>query len=361
MADRRSRAQARQHRERRSDGVPSDDGPAATTSKAISFSFGDPEPVLSRAVVLEHIECWRNGDWYEPPISLAGLARTRFASPHHASAMAFKGKQLAKLFVPHPMLDAATFQAWVMDYLALGNGYLEQILNRAGRPLRLKRALAKYARVGVEPGRHFYLNGDGGHGLSRIHAFEPGSVFHLAEPDLNQEIYGVPAYLGALQSAFLNEAATLFRRRYYANGSHAGYILYSTDAQLEQGDVNALRQALKDSKGPGNFRNMFLHAPGGRDKGLQLIPISEVTAKDEFLGIKNTSRDDVLAAHRVPPQLLGVVPQTAGGFGDVAKAADVFHALEIEPLMAETMQLNDWVGQEVVRYRERVPLMAAAG
>jgi len=58
-------------------------------------------------------------------------------------------------------------------------------------------------------------------GLAR----EPDSVFHLMEPDINQEIYGIPEYIGALNSAWLNELATLFRRRYYKNGSHAGHTL----------------------------------------------------------------------------------------------------------------------------------------
>lgn len=57
----------------------------------------------------------------------------------------------------------------------------------------------------------------------------------------------------ALQSAWLNESATLFRRRYYKNGSHAGFILYMTDAASSQEDVDNLRQALRDSKVPGNF------------------------------------------------------------------------------------------------------------
>lgn len=34
--------------------------------------------------------------------------------------------------------------------------------------------------------------------------------------------------------------------------------------------------------------------------GIQIIPLSEVAAKDEFLNIKNVSRDDMMAAHRVP-------------------------------------------------------------
>lgn len=175
-------------------------------------------------------------------------------------------------------------------------------------------------------------------------------LFSALEHDINQEVYGLPEYLAALQSAWLNESATLFRRKYYLNGSHAGFILYMTDPASSEDDVNALRKALRDSKGPGNFRNLFMHAPNGKKDGLQLIPISEVAAKDEFLGIKNVTRDDVLAAHRVPPQLLGVIPSNTGGFGDVTKAAEVFHAHEILPLQAKLQEVNEWVGEEVIRF-----------
>ncbi|CUY66236.1 phage portal protein%2C PBSX family [Serratia marcescens] len=39
-------------------------------------------------------------------------------------------------------------------------------------------------------------------------------------------------YLSALNSDWLNEFATLFRRKYYQNGAHAGYIMYVTYAAL---------------------------------------------------------------------------------------------------------------------------------
>src|SRR5690606_8403499 len=148
----------------------------------------------------------------------------------------------------------------------------------------------------------------------------------------NQEIYGIPEYLSALNSAWLNEAATLFRRRYYKNGSHAGYILYMTDAAQDTKDVDALREAVKKSKGRGNFRNLFMYAPDGKKEGIQVIPLAEVAAKDEFFNIKNVTRDDLLAAHRVPPQLLGVVPSNTGGFGAVEPAARVFVMNELKPL-----------------------------
>ena len=52
-----------------------------------------------------------------------------------------------------------------------------------------------------------------------------------------------------------------------------------------------LRAALKSAKGPGNFRNLFLHSPGGSKDGIKLIPVREVAAKDEFTGVKGTVVD----------------------------------------------------------------------
>lgn len=46
-----------------------------------------------------------------------------------------------------------------------------------------------------------------------------------------------------------------------------------------------------------------MYVPDGKKDGMQIIPPSEVAAKDEFFNIKNVMRDDLLAANRVPPQL----------------------------------------------------------
>lgn len=114
--------------------------------------------------------------------------------------------------------------------------------------------------------------------------------------------------------------------------------------------MNAECGALKNSKGPGNFRNLFMDTPNGKKDGIQLIPVSEVTARDEFFNIKNVTRDDLLAAHRVPPQLMGIVPGNTGGFGAADTTASVFGRNEIEPLQRRFSQINDWIGDEVVRF-----------
>ena len=325
------------------------------TRDPFAFSFGDPEPVLGRGL-LDHLECWNNGRYFEPPVSLAGLSKARHASTHHASAIALKVNLLTSTFRPSPLLSRATFEGLALDFVTLGNAYLEEKKNRLRGTLRLERPLARYVRRGLDLETFYQVQGSGSLGLAGSgsgaveHEFKGGSICHLLAPDVDQEVYGLPEYLSALQSALLNENATLFRRRYYQNGSHAGFILYMTDAAQTNEDVDALRAALKSAKGPGNFRNLFMYAPNGKKDGIQLLPVGDVAAKDEFLGIKNTTRDDVLAAHRVPPQLLGVVPTNAGGFGKPGEALAAFEVLELRPLQRRFLAVNDWLGREVIAF-----------
>lgn len=58
------------------------------------------------------------------------------------------------------------------------------------------------------------------------------------------------------------------------------------------------------------------------------------------------------------PQLLGIVPANAGGFGDVTKATDAFFELGIAPLQSVFLELNDALGFETVRFRERAKAAA---
>jgi len=311
-----------------------------------AFTFGDPEAVLDRRNLLDYVQCWLQGDWYDVPISFDGLAKATMAGVHHGSAIQFKAQMLTSTLVPHPLLSRSTFGKVALDFLVFGNAYLERPRNMLGGGMQLQHCLAKYMR------RHRNLQDFGFlRHWNEEHRFARGSICHILQPDVNQEVYGLPMYLAGLQSAFLNESATLFRRRYYNNGSHAGFILYLTDPATNAGDVDALRDALKSSRGLGNFRNLFFHSPNGKKDGIQLLPIGEATAKDEFFNIKNVSRDDQLAAHRVPAELIGVVPTNGSAFGNVVNATRVFARNEIYPLQVHLAQaINDFMGEEVCRF-----------
>lgn len=317
-------------------------------SQVQTFSFGEPIPMLDKADILNYFESsLMFNRYYNPPINPSYLAKALQASPHHQSAIDVKKNILLSTCKTTALLPRTQLEKFVQDYLVFGNAYFEKITNAFGKVIGLKSPLAKYMRVGKDDGQFFQIvNG------FDDYEFKKGSVLNLINPDINQEIYGMPGYLGALQSVFLNESATLFRRKYYINGAHAGSIIYFTDPTQNIGDVNEIKRQLKQTKGTGNFKNLFIHVPNGKGDGLKVIPLSDAIAKDDFLNIKNASRDDVLVAHRVPPQLMGIIPNNVGGFGDVEKAAQVFYVNEIIPLQARLQEINDWLGVDVVTFSE---------
>lgn len=314
--------------------------------KMEAFTFGEPSPVLDRRDILDYVECITNGRWYEPPVSFTGLAKSLRAAVHHSSPIYVKRNILASTFIPHPMLSQQDFSRFVLDFLVFGNAFFEKRMSETGRVLKLEASPAKYTRRGVELGTYWYVPT-----FSNPHQFMPGSVFHLLEPDINQELYGMPEYLSALNSAWLNESATLFRRKYYQNGAHAGYIMYVTDAAQSSTDVEELRQAMRSSKGLGNFKNLFFYAPNGKADGIKIVPLSEVATKDDFFNIKKVSATDLLDAHRIPFQLMGGKPENIASLGDVEKVAKVFVRNELLPLQERFKEINDWLGDEVIQFK----------
>ena len=321
--------------------------PQSDAQKSEIFRFDEPATVMDRRDILIYLECLSNGKWYEPPVTFSGLAKSFRAAVHHSSPMYVKRNILASTFIPHPLLSQQQFSRYALDYIVFGNAFIEKRLSVTGQLLKLEASPAKYTRRGVEENVYWFVEN-----YITPHAFGQGSVFHLQEPDINQELYGLPEYLSALNSAWLNESATLYRRKYFLNGAHAGYVMYVTDPAQNSQDVTALRDMMTKSKGSGNFKNIFYHAPGGKSDAIKIIPLSEVATKDDFFNIKNATRDDLLSAHRVPPQMMGIIPNNTGGFGDVEKAAKVFVRNELVPLQERMKELNEWVGKEVVRFTD---------
>jgi len=322
----------------------------ASHAPARAFRFGEPESVLDRRELAQYFEIWHNGRWYEPPLPMARLSQTFNVSPYHRSAIGLKVNLLVAQQTPSRWLAADVFERWALDFLQMGNAYLESVPNLGGRIAALAHSPAIHTRAGIDPDVFWWTNCARGD----EHAYAPGTIFQLQQPDVAQEIYGLPEWLSALQSGLLSENATLFRRRYYLNGAHAGFVFYLSEPLADNATVDAIEHQLGSAKGVGNFKNMLVYIPKGKKDGIQIMPIADVTAKDEFSAVKNISRDDMLAAHRTPPILIGVIPQAAGGLGNIGQTRDAFFETEIVPIMRRMLRLNDWTGLPVLAFRDYV-------
>lgn len=60
----------------------------------------------------------------------------------------------------------------------------------------------------------------------------------------------------------------------------------------------------------------------------------------------------MMAAHRVPPQMMGIMPSNVGGFGDVEKASKVFVRNELLPLQRRLEEVNNWLELPIIKFFE---------
>lgn len=229
----------------------------------------------------------------------------------------------------------ATMSRAALDFNVFGEAYLYRKPNAFGQVLEMEHLPTINMRVKIGGGFVQLL------ASGKEVEFDQDEVEHILNYDVEQNIYGVPDYLGGLQALLLNEAATLFRRRYYSNGAHAGYIFYTNDPDLSEDDENELRAQISASKGVGNFRSLFVNIPNGGEKAIQIIPVGDFQAKDELEKVKNITRNDIIAAWRMNPALAGIIPENNAGFGDIEKIDRVYTNNEIRPICQLFDQVND--------------------
>jgi PBSX family phage portal protein len=281
-----------------------------------------------------------NGYWYVPPVSLAGLAKTMYANGTHASVLEFKQNQLLASWQDNPMIARREARAALKDFEVFDNAYFLAIRNWLGGINRYVRLPAINMRVGTED-NYYLLNSDGS-----WTEYDAADIIHLNGGDIRQGLYGVPTYFSGIHSILLGEAATLFRRKYYQNGAHTGYILVTFD--LDKNKANDLQSAISQSKGPGNHRSMYLNMastlqgkPGYTKDRVQVIPVGDFGNRDEYDKIKEITQQDILNMHRVPAGLASIMANNAAGHGDLTNVREVYYDCETIPKQAIWQELND--------------------
>ena len=299
--------------------------------KGISFSSFS-EPVQPQTWLTDYDSLYYNDSdgYWEPPIERLLLANLVRRNAQHGGIVISRANMAASRFVSGGM-TAEQMQAAFVNLVQFGDVALLKIRNGFRDVLRLF-PLPSYRTRATKDGGAVVLERD-----QQFKRYKAKDIIWLKQYDPVQQVYGSPDYMGGLQAALLNEDATLFRRKYYVNGAHMGFILYATDPNLDPEDEEILAKKIEESKGVGNFRSLFVNIPNGKEKGLQIIPVGNFESKDEFMNVKNVSAQDVLNAHRFPPGLAGIIPSNTAGLGDPAKYDEVYFKNETKPLIKKVM------------------------
>lgn len=270
---------------------------------------------------------------YEPPVNRWALAKLPLQNAQHCGILNSRANMIANGY-ESGALSKMSMRALALNLIQFGDVGLLKVRNAFGQVLRLEPLSSLYLRK-MKTGGYRYLVRRGLYDnvLEDVYEYDENDIIFIRLYDPMQQMYGLPDYVGGIQAALLNADATRFRRRYFANGSHLGFILYSTDPDMDDDMEEEIKQSIANSKGVGNFKSMFVNIAGGHPDGLKVIPIGDTGKKDEFGTIKDVSAQDILTAHRYPAGLAGVIP-AAGSFGDIEKIRNTYRLDEVLPMQA---------------------------
>jgi len=248
---------------------------------------------------------------------------------------------ILKWFKPNPILSQRTFKKFAFDYCWAANAYFQIVRNAFGAVIKLRHLPAVTMRYTTTPDVYAQVKSDGS-----IIRFKKGEIYHKKEYDPSQGIYGIPQYYGGIQSALLNEDATLFRRKYFKNGAHMGFIFSMADPNLSVDDEKDLKEAIRNSKGVGNFRSLFINNRSGKvdaDKAIKITPVGDIATKDDFDKIKNITLNDMLSMHRAAEALSGQSSGDSPGFGDLDKITRAYYNNEVVPMQQDMEEVNEYL------------------
>jgi len=311
---------------------------AMTASQNGMTAFSLPEQVMPDMWLTDYDSLWYDdtNQYWEPPIDRGLLANLTRRNAQHGGIVQSRANMAAARFISGGM-TAQQVQAGFLNLIQFGDVALLKIRNGFRQPVRLF-PLPSYRTRATLDGGAVVLERE-----QQLKRYRAKDIIWAKQYDPVQQVYGCPDYLGGLQSALLNEDATLFRRKYFINGAHMGFILYSTDPNLDADVEKELKEKIQQSKGVGNFRSLFVNIPNGKEKGIQIIPVGNFESKDEFLNIKGVSAQDVFNAHRFPAGLGGMIPTNTAGLGDPSKYDSVYFKNETKPLI---LGLQDAVARD---------------
>ncbi|RTP98375.1 phage portal protein [Enterobacter sp. WCHEn045836] len=312
--------------------------PATTQNLSLARSsvitFGEPEPLLTTGT--DYYKIWydNEAEHWRLPIDRVALSQLVNMNAQHGGIMYARRNMFTSSYLGGG-LDHDQIEAGIFDYLLCGDLAILKVRNCFGVVVDLYPLPSLYVRrrksgdfVVLQEGEPLIYSED--------------DIIFIRSHDPLQQVYGLPDYIGGIHSALLNSEATIFRRRYYHNGAHMGFILYTNDPNITAEVEEEIKKKIEASKGVGNFSNLYVNIPRGNPEGVKLINIGETSAKDEFSNVKNISAQDVLTAHRFPAGIAGIIPQNAAGLGDPIKTESTYRKNETVPLQRKFIRaVND--------------------
>ena len=79
------------------------------------------------------------------------------------------------------------------------------------------------------------------------------------------------------------------------------------------------------------------------EKAIKIIPVGDISTKDEFERIKKITLNDMLSMHRGQEALSGQTSGDIPGFGDLDKITRAYYNNEVVPMQKDMLEINKFL------------------
>lgn len=171
---------------------------------------------------------------------------------------------------------------------------------------------------------------------------------HLYYYSPRSRFYGEPDYLGALLSILTNQKADSFNNAFFENSARADTAIIFENSEPDEQQLNAFREFFSSNfKGYDKAHKTIVMTAAGENAKIRIENLSK-TEDISFEKLKNLNRDEIIAAHGVPPRMLGIMSAgQLGGSSEVTQQLHSFNELTIIPKQEQIEWFFDSIGYPI--------------
>lgn len=153
--------------------------------------------------------------------------------------------------------------------------------------------------------------------------------YHLKYYSPSGKYYGEPDYLTALEQILTTKSADKYNTSFFENGARPGFGVIFENSSPNKEQIATFKQFFANNyKGFTNAHKTLLLHTGKTTEGQApaKVRLEKLDGIEDmsFEKLKDVNRNDIIAAHGVPPRLVGVV--TAGQLGGGTELIDQLHS-----------------------------------
>ena len=289
-----------------------------------------------------------------PPVSLDSILELTHSNAFHTTCLQIKADMTMGLEYEAPkqvenFLETISgnipflerIQPVVYDWECLGNGFLEISRSRRGQQI---------GEIGHVHGHTVYVVQDGNRikeyrqethsiGEQVFSAFGEkdgrNELFHFRRYTPLSSFYGLPSWIAALEALRLDQQKKIFYSAFFKNFAVPSLAVVLEGAEFDETTEQTIKNGLTAVKGVENAHRTVLISTPFENSKIRFERLMMDLKDMPFDKLSQATREEILAAHAVPPRLVGIVTAGAlGGGGEAEGQMQIFNEITIRPRMA---------------------------